>query len=105
MYARNIRIKLKANCVTEFTRLLEQEIVPMLRKQQGFRDEITLVARKRNEAMAITYWDNEEDADAYNHVVYLDALRVLSKVVERMPLVETFEVVGPTFHEIAASAA
>jgi len=104
MYAWSIRIKLKANCVAEFTRLVEQEIVPLLRTQKGFQDEITLIAGKRNEAIAITYWDSEADADAYNHVVYLDALRTLSKVVESMPVVETFEVVDST-GEIAAGEA
>jgi heme-degrading monooxygenase HmoA len=105
MYARNVRIKLKGNCMPEFTRILEQEIIPLLRKQKGFQDEITLIAGKRNEAIAITYWESEEDADAYNHVVYLDALRALSTVVESMPVVETFEIVGSTSHEIAASSA
>jgi len=38
-------------------------------------------------------------------VAYLDVLRVLSKVVESVPIVETFEVVDSTFHEIAANAA
>jgi hypothetical protein len=35
MYARNVRIKLKANGAPEFARILEKEIIPLLRKQQG----------------------------------------------------------------------
>jgi len=69
MYARNVRIKLRANCVPEFTRLLEKEIIPLLRKQKGFQDEITLVASQRNEAIAISFWDKQDNADASNHVV------------------------------------
>ena len=105
MYTRNVRIKLRANSATEFARLFASEIIPLLRKQKGFRDEITLIASQRNEAIAISFWDNRENADAYNHVAYLDVLRALSKVVESMPIVETFELVDSTFHEIAASAA
>ena len=37
MYARNVRIKLKANGAPEFTRILEKEIIPLLRKQRDFR--------------------------------------------------------------------
>jgi hypothetical protein len=74
MYIRNIRLKLKANSVPEFTRLLEKEIIPLLRKQKGFQDEISFVAPERNEAVAISFWDKQDDAEAYNHATYLDVL-------------------------------
>src|SRR5919108_3205796 len=102
MYARNVRVKLRPNSAPEFSRLLANEIIPLLRKQKGFRDEITLITYQRNEAIAISFWDNEDNADAYNHVGYLDVLRLLSRVVESMPIVETFEVADSTFHDIAA---
>ena len=105
MYARNVRIKLKADSAQEFRRLLDQKIIPMLHTQKGFQNEITFVSAQRNEAIAISFWDSQESADAYNHIAYLDVLRVLSKVVESIPIVETFEIVDSTFHEIAASAA
>ncbi len=105
MYTRNVRIKLRANGATEFARLHASEIIPLLRKQKGFRDQITLIASQRNEAIAISFWDNQDNADAYNHVAYLDVLRALSKVIESVPIVETFEIADSTFHEIAASAA
>ena len=105
MYTRNVRIKLKANGALEFTRILEKEIIPLLRKQEGFQDEMLLVAPQRNEAIAISFWDKQVNAEAYNHIAYLDVLRILSKVVEEMPIVETFEVANSTSHEIAASAA
>ena len=72
MYARNIRIKLNADSVPEFTRLLEEEIIPLLRKQKGFQDEISFLAPERNEAVAISFWDKQDNAEAYNHAAYLD---------------------------------
>ena len=104
MYTRNVRIKLKANGAPEFTRILKNEIIPLLRKQEGFQDEMLFVAPQRNEAIAISFWDKRVNAEAYNHIAYLDVLRILSKVVEEMPIVETFEVANSTSHEIAASA-
>jgi hypothetical protein len=104
MYTRNVRIKLRANAAPEFTRILEKEIIPLLRKQEGFQDEMLFVAPQRNEAIAISFWDKRVNAEAYNHIAYLDVLRILSKVVEEMPVVETFEVANSTSHEIAASA-
>ena len=83
---------------------LREEIIPLLRKQEGFQDEMLFVAPQRNEAIAISFWDKQVNAEAYNHIAYLDVLRILSKVVEEMPIVETFEVANSTSHEIAASA-
>lgn len=105
MYARNVRVNLRADSATEFRQLLERQVIPLLRNQKGFRDEITLVSSKRNEAIAISLWDHQEYADAYNHVAYLDVLRVLSKVIVSLPKVETFEVIDSTSHEIASNAA
>ncbi len=62
------------------------------------------VAPQRNEAIAISFWDKQVNAEAYNHVAYLDVLRILAKVVEEMPIVETFEVANSTSYENAVSA-
>ena len=105
MYTRNVSLKLKANSASEFTRTLENEIVPVLRKQKGFRDEITLVAPERNEAVAMSFWDRKEDAEVYNREKYPEILKILSKVVEGTPRVESFEVANSTCHQIAAKAA
>jgi len=98
-------MKLKANSAPEFTRTLENEVIPMLRKQKGFRDEITLVAAERNEVVAISFWDRKEDAESYNREKYPEILKTLSKVVEGTPRVESFEVANSTSHQIASKAA
>jgi heme-degrading monooxygenase HmoA len=98
-------MKLKADSAPEFTRTLENDVIPMLRKQKGFRDEITLVARERNEVVAISFWDKKEDAEAYNREKYPEILKTLSKVVDGTPRVELFEVANSTSHQIAAKAA
>jgi hypothetical protein len=105
MYTRNVSMKLKVNSAKEFTRTLENEVIPMLRKQKGFRDEITLVAPERNDAVAISFWDKKEDAEAYNRETYPEILKTLSKVVDGTPKVESFEVANSTSHQIAAKAA
>jgi heme-degrading monooxygenase HmoA len=98
-------MKLKANSAQEFTRTLENEVIPVLRKQKGFKDEITLVAPERNDALAISFWDKKEDAEAYNREKYPEVLKTLSKVVDGTPRVESFEVANSTSHQIAAKAA
>jgi heme-degrading monooxygenase HmoA len=105
MYTRNVSLKLKANSVPEFTRTLENEVIPVLQKQKGFRDEITLIVPERTEVLAISFWDRKEDAEAYGREKYPEILKILSKVVEGAPKVESFDVANSTFHQIAAKAA
>ncbi|MBI4456724.1 MAG: hypothetical protein HY644_12610 [Acidobacteria bacterium] len=105
MFARNVSIQLKPNCVAEFTRTLEKEIIPMLRKQKGFQDEITLVVPGGAEAVGISLWDNKENAGAYDRGTYPQVLKALSKVAEGTPQIRTYEVSNSTFHKIAVPVA
>ena len=105
MFARSVHLHLKPNSVAEFARTIEKEIIPLLRKQKGFQDEITFVVPGGNEAVAVSLWDQKEDAEAYNRGTYPEVLRGLAKVVEGTPQVQTYEVSNSTFHKIAARAA
>lgn len=102
MYARNVTLHLKANSGPEFTRKLENDVLPMLRKQNGFRDEITFVAPNGTEALAISLWENKENAEAYGRDTYPAVLTSLATVVEGTPKVEAFQVSNSTFHKIAS---
>jgi hypothetical protein len=95
-------MKLKANSAVEFNRIIEKEVLPLLRKQKGFRDEITVIAPERSEAVGTTFWDTKADAQAYNTTGYPELLKTLLPVVEGTPKVETFEVANSTCHKIAA---
>ncbi len=105
MFTRHVTLKLKANTASEFTQLNENQIIPMLRKQNGFRDELTLVAPQRSEAIAISLWDTKESAEAYNRTGYPEVLKIMSNVVDGTPKVETFELSNSTFHKVAAKTA
>lgn len=105
MFVRTISMHLKPNTLNEFTRTLESEIIPLLRKQKGFRDEITAVVSGEREVVAISFWDEKENAEAYNTSTYPQVLTSLGKVLEGTPHVRTLEVVSSTFHKIAARAA
>ena len=102
MYARNVTLHLKANSGPEFTRKLEHDVLPVLRKQNGFKDEITFVAPNGTEALAISLWENKENAESYGRDTYPQVLKSLAMVVEGTPTVETYEVSNSTFHKIAS---
>ena len=105
MFARNVSIRLKPNSVTEFSEALENDILPVLRKQKGFQDEIAFIAPGGLEAVGISLWDQKENAEAYNRASYPEVLKALAKVIEGTPQVQTYEVSNSTFHKIAARIA
>jgi hypothetical protein len=98
-------MQLKSNSVAEFTQTIEKDILPLLRKQKGFQDEITFVVPGGTEAFAISLWDNRENAETYNRETYPEVAKILARVVEGTPKVETYEVANSTFHKVAAAVA
>jgi hypothetical protein len=105
MFARQVSIHLKADVTAAFTNTVENEILPGLRKQQGFQDELTLVVPGGRDAVAISLWDNKENAEAYNKSGYPEMLKILAKVSDGTPQVRVFDVANSTLHKIAASVA
>ena len=103
MFGRQVTLKLKSNAAPEFTRINEAEILPILRKQKGFRDETTFVAPERSEAIANSFWDSEADADAYSRATYPEVLKTLANVIEGTPMIKTFEFASSTFHKANAA--
>jgi len=104
MFARSISMQLKPNSVAEFTQTLDTEVISLLRKQKGFKDEITLVGQDGKEVIAISVWDLKENAEAYHRGTYPEVLKILARVVEGTPQVRTYDVGSSTLHQIAASA-
>ena len=103
MFGRQVTMKLKANSASELTRIADNEIIPILQKQRGFRDETTFIAAERSEAVANSFWDTKEDAEAYSRTAYPDVLKTLSNVIEGTPTVKTFEFANSTFHKTASA--
>jgi hypothetical protein len=100
MFARKVSMHLKPNSAAEFTRRFEKDIIPLLRKQKGFQDEITFVTSGGKDAFGISLWDRTEDAEAYNRGTYPEVAKLLATVVDGAPHVETYEVCNSTFHKI-----
>ena len=102
MFARSVSFRLKPSSIAAFTKLIEDETLPLLRKQKGFQDEITFVVPGGRNAVAISLWDQKESAEAYNSHGYPVVLKALGNLVEGTPQVHTYEVANSTFHKIAA---
>ena len=88
-FARNVTFHIKTGKEKEFTNLIEKEVVPMLRKQSGFLEEVTLVNPEN--AIGISLWDNRQSAETYQKALYPQVLAKLGGVIDGTPKVETYE--------------
>ncbi len=101
MFARTVTVRLKSNAVADFNKTLENEIVPILRRQKGFRDELTLVTPDGTEAVGISLWDNKQSAEAYQREGYPEVQKLLSKSTEGTPQVKVYEAPYSTLAKVA----
>jgi hypothetical protein len=90
--------------LSDYNRTFDKDILPLLRKQKGFRDEITLSNPSSLDAIAISLWENRVDAEAYNTNTYPEVLKTLARMIDGTPKVQTFEAVTSTFHKVAVAA-
>jgi hypothetical protein len=105
MFARNVFFHLKSNMLSDYTRAFEKDVLPLLRKQNGFKDEITFAGPGGVDVTAISLWENKKEADNYNTNTYPQVLKMLAKLIEGTPQVQTFDVVSSTLkqHELVTA--
>ena len=102
MYARLVHMKLKKDSEAKFAKIFENEIVPILSKQEGFRHALTLSAKERSEVTGITFWNKRQSAENYNDAAYSEVLKSLSSVIDGTPEVKTFVVTSSTLRKSPA---
>ncbi len=104
MYVRVVSMDLKAGERPAYTRVLDEEVIPLLRRFTGFKDEISVVSTDEKEAIGISFWDRREDAEAYKRDGFPDVVKALEKCIEGTPRVKECELTNSTVHEIARKA-
>jgi hypothetical protein len=104
MFARNVSFRLKSNMLSDYTRSFENDTLPLLRKQKGFKDEITLSNPGSLDVIAISLWESKANAEAYNTNAYPEVLKTFARLIDGTPTVQTFEAVTSTFHNVAVAA-
>src|SRR5258707_6760760 len=98
MYARNVSIHLKPNMLSDYTRTFENDVLPLLRKQNGFKNEIAFSGSDGTDVTAISLWDNKANAEAYNNNIYPDVVKTLAGQLNGTPKGPSCEVVNSTIH-------
>ena len=103
MFARLVTSHLKPGKFELVTRRFEEKVIPTLRKQPGFRDEVSFFDLDRQESIAISFWNTEADERKYDKEIYPELIKTFSDTFEGTPLVRRFEVANSTMYKIHAN--
>ena len=102
MFARNVTLHVKPNQTKEVTQKIEKEILPMLRKANGFRDLITM-SRENDETVGISLWDSKGQLDAYSKDTFPQVAKLLEPFITGVPEVRTYQVSNSTSHKFVTA--
>lgn len=103
MFARKVSVPLKPGALKSFTSLMECELLPWLRTQEGFLDLITLAAPDGIEVQAISFWDQQGRAQSGNCGYPEQVLSILEALLDGNPYGKTFEIVSSTLEKFVVS--
>ncbi|MCL5005127.1 MAG: hypothetical protein M1404_01225 [Acidobacteria bacterium] len=96
MFARIVRVNLKPGSRVGYTRAIDGEIYPRLKRQVGFAGQVSMVSTDEKEGIGISLWERREDAEAYHRGEYADVMKVLEPFTEGSPEVENYDVANST---------
>jgi heme-degrading monooxygenase HmoA len=106
MYTRVVELTAKPGKARELCTLIDNKILPILKKQAGFVDETVLASdTEADRVLALSFWNVKEDAERYNREQYPKIHETLSDLLETAPAIRTFDVHTSTTHRIAAGKA
>ena len=87
--ARSVRFDIAADKNDEFHTLFRNEILPTLKKQDGFKDEMLLVHDQH--VLAISVWNDMDSARKYETATYPRLDKALRPVMLGKATVETYK--------------
>ena len=102
MFIREVKGHFKPGKFDLFNKRLDKEVIPMLQKQKGFRDELSFFDKEKDEAIAMSFWDTREQAEKYARDLYPTIHKKMEDVLKDKPQVRSYEVANSTFHNIHA---
>jgi heme-degrading monooxygenase HmoA len=106
MFTRTVEVTLKSGKARELANIINDKVLPILKKQKGFVDETVLVSdTEDNRVQALSYWNSKEDAERYQLEQYPAIHEMVRHLLEAEPVIRTFNVDSSTTHRIAAGKA
>ncbi len=106
MIARHIEVNLKPEKLIEFKNLYEKEVLPLLKRETGFLDSITLMPDNSSDrTITISLWRTRQDCENYHKRNFPKVLDMLRPFLTDTPKVAYFTVEHTTFRKVETVAA
>jgi len=106
MFTRTVEVTAKSGKGRELANIINDKVLPILKKQTGFVDETLLVSdAEPDRIVALSFWKSKEDAEEYQRGQYPAIHEMVRHLLEAEPVIRTFNVDSSTTHKIAAGKA
>lgn len=100
MFARITRVSLKPGSRGGYTRAIDDEVLPKMKKFAGFAGQISLISSDGKEGIGISLWHRREDAEAYQRKGYADVMKALERFTVGGSEVHTYDVTNSTIEAL-----
>jgi heme-degrading monooxygenase HmoA len=106
MYTRVVEFRSKSGKSKELAQTANDKVVPILKKQRGFVDEMLLISdAEPDRLLGISFWNSKEDAEQYHREQFPKIHDSVRHLLDTAPVVRTFDVHTSTTHRIEAGKA
>ena len=102
MFVRQVTAHYKPGKFDLLNQRLENDVIPLLKKQSGFRDELSFFDKEKDEAVAMSFWDTRQDAEKYQRDIYPKVSKTMEEAIDGRPVVRSYEVNNSTWYDIHA---
>ena len=85
MYARNLSFHVKPASVVLFNEKIQKDVLPLLRKQSGFKNQVMFSDTEGTHVTSISLWDTEASAKQYATGAYDQVLTLLGDTIDSAP--------------------
>jgi len=104
MHTRVIDITSREGKTPELCRTIEDKVLPILKKQHGFIDELVMVSENDpNHLIVQSIWKSRDTAERYVREQYETVLKIVLPLLENLPTIRTFGVHISTAHKLTAA--
>lgn len=93
MLARVVDVQFQPGTVEEAVKIVRDDILPVIRKQKGFRGQLLLTRADSGKALSLNLWETEADLSAFEiSDLYRELMGRLADVLEGPSAGERYEV-------------
>jgi quinol monooxygenase YgiN len=105
MYMMFIEGELKPGKKDEFVKAWSSQILPLLKKQDGFVDEVLLFEEGAEKPCGLSFWKTREQCERHQRDVFPQGVKFVQHLLQGTPKIRKFDVEASETFKITARKA